>query len=354
MNVGINIRRRVFVAYARKDSDLREQLEAHLIALKRDGLATVWHDGHLGAGMAWRDTVLSQLEAAEVVLLLITKDFLASEFCYGVEMTRALARHDASTAKVVPVICRPCDWTTTPFAKLQAVPTDARPVVAWPDPDDAWLDVALQLRASLNQANMGAAPPQEPIIRMPEAFAHWLSDRFRFAEVEWDARVTGKMTTEPYDVHLHAVRRSSGWRAVSLVAGIVAAGSGLLFVEGNVTQVATIVRDATGISSQATAWAIVLFTLVTGLLAYGAWRKAVVHAWVAFNESELPVTREDIGVLHAAIDDVKQHERASWKPARIMMVSAGGFTEDALGVALSYSVECYQPGDNTFKRLNEW
>ena len=144
--LGVRRRRRVFYAYAREDEALRERLEVHLSVLTREGLIEPWHDGRIAPGAEWSAEIRRQLDAADVVLLLVTADFLASSLGWEVEMTRALERHEAGEARVVPVIVRPCDWKSTPLAKLQAVPKDAIPVTRWADPEDAWVDVAQRIR----------------------------------------------------------------------------------------------------------------------------------------------------------------------------------------------------------------
>jgi hypothetical protein len=99
-----------------------------LSALRQQGVITEWHDRKIVAGTDWKQSIDEHLMTATVILLLISPDFLASDYCYGVEMQRALARHAAGDACVIPVILRPVDWQGTPFAHLHCVPTDARPV----------------------------------------------------------------------------------------------------------------------------------------------------------------------------------------------------------------------------------
>jgi hypothetical protein len=122
---------RVFFSYAAEDDAYRIQLEKHLRMLQRDGLIETWHDRKILPGTAWGSAIDAQLEAADIVLLLVSADFLNSDYCVDIEMTRALERHDAQQAQVVPVIVRHCDWSTARFAKLQALPDRARPVEAW-------------------------------------------------------------------------------------------------------------------------------------------------------------------------------------------------------------------------------
>jgi len=141
----------VFYAYAREDGNLRDELDKHLNMLKRQGLIKDWYDRKIGPGMEWRDQIDSHLNTAHIILPLISSDFIASDYCYDVEMQRAMERHEAGQARVIPVILRPCDWKTAPFAKLQALPRDARPVTEWANPDQAFLTVAEGIRMVLDQ-----------------------------------------------------------------------------------------------------------------------------------------------------------------------------------------------------------
>src|SRR5947209_18596837 len=96
----------LFFAYAHNDEDFRKELDAHLSLLKREGLINVWHDRKIEAGIDWASEIDVYLNTADIVLLLISADFLASEFCFSTEMKRALQRHDAGEARVIPVILR--------------------------------------------------------------------------------------------------------------------------------------------------------------------------------------------------------------------------------------------------------
>jgi TIR domain len=137
----------VFYSYAHKDEPLRDELEKHLSLLKRQGAIAGWHDRRISAGTEWAGAIDAHLQRAHIILLLISADFLASDYCYGVEVQHAMARHDAGQARVIPVILRPVDWHTASFGRLQALPRDGRPVTRWPDRDEAFLDVAHGLRA---------------------------------------------------------------------------------------------------------------------------------------------------------------------------------------------------------------
>ena len=136
----------LFISYSHKDEALREQLGTHLSLLKRQGVIDEWHDRRIGAGQEWAGAIDQHLNRADVIVLLVSADFLASDYCYDLEMTRALERHDAGDACVIPVILRSVDWRGAPFAKLQALPRDAKPVTSWPDRDEAFTDVARGIR----------------------------------------------------------------------------------------------------------------------------------------------------------------------------------------------------------------
>jgi hypothetical protein len=132
----------VFYSYSHKDEDLRNELGAHLSVLERSGLIVAWHDRRIGAGEEWSKEIDAHIRSAHVILLLISPDFLASEYCYGIEMKTALERHAREHAIVVPIILRPVDWSGAPFAHLQALPRDARAVTLWPNRDQAFAEIA--------------------------------------------------------------------------------------------------------------------------------------------------------------------------------------------------------------------
>src|ERR1700726_1357463 len=104
----------LFYSYAHRDERLRKRLETHLSVLRQQGVITEWHDRKIVAGTDWKQSIDAHLMTATVILLLVSPDFLASDYCYGVEMQRALARHGAGEASVIPVILRPVDWQGAP------------------------------------------------------------------------------------------------------------------------------------------------------------------------------------------------------------------------------------------------
>ena len=143
----------VFYSYSHKDEELRDELEKHLSLLKRQGLISDWHDRRIGAGTEWAQQIDENLNKADVILLLVSSDFMASDYCYELEMTRAMERHDAGDATVIPIILRPCDWKSAPFGKLQGAPKNAKPVTTWTNRDEAFLDVATAIRNAVKTLN---------------------------------------------------------------------------------------------------------------------------------------------------------------------------------------------------------
>ncbi len=141
----------VFCSYAHADETWRRKLETHLSLLKRQGLISLWHDRLIAPGTDWDKTIDTHLETASVILLLVSADFLASDYCYGVEMTRALERQEAGEARVIPILVRPVDKNNAPFAHLQGLPTDAKPLATWRNQETALADVAAGIRRAIEE-----------------------------------------------------------------------------------------------------------------------------------------------------------------------------------------------------------
>jgi hypothetical protein len=136
----------IFVSYSHADKPFFDQLSKHLKPLEYEGVIRPWSDRQIAPGAEFGPEILSALEMADVILLLVSVDFVASQYCWSVEMKRAIERHDAGSARVIPIILRPVDWHHSPFGKLLALPRDGRPIASWPDPDEALLNIAQSLR----------------------------------------------------------------------------------------------------------------------------------------------------------------------------------------------------------------
>ncbi len=134
-----------------QDEALLNKLKTHLRPLQRQGLIDVWYDREISAGTEWEQEIKQHLNTAQIILLLVSPDFMDSDYCYGIEMTRAIERHKSGEARVIPIILRWAIWKETPIGKLQGLPTDASPITSgkWHDQDEAFYDVAKGIREAV-------------------------------------------------------------------------------------------------------------------------------------------------------------------------------------------------------------
>jgi Effector-associated domain 2/TIR domain len=149
---------KVFISYAREDLIFRQELDKHLNNLKRQEIISSWHDGDIIPGTERQPQITEQLKTADIILLLVSADFMASDFCYSTVLKQAIARHDAHQAHVIPILLRPTDWEGAPFAKLDMLPTDAKAVTDWPSHDKAFEDVVQGIKRALSVAPTNRAP----------------------------------------------------------------------------------------------------------------------------------------------------------------------------------------------------
>lgn len=143
----------VFISYSHADTAYRDQLQKHLASLRRQNLVEAWHDGQILAGDELDPVISRNLERADVILLLVSSDFINSDYCYSREMTRAFERHATGDARVIPVIVRPCDWQQPPISTVLATPRDGKPIASWSNIDEAFTDVAKQVRTAVETMN---------------------------------------------------------------------------------------------------------------------------------------------------------------------------------------------------------
>src|SRR6266850_3561292 len=127
---------KLFLSYCHRDEKHRERLGIHLASLKQQGRIAEWHDRKIVAGQDWAEQINDNLLTADIILLLITADFIASDYCYSRELQVALEREKRSEAVVIPIVVKPCDWKGAPFGYLQALPRDARAVTKSPNRED--------------------------------------------------------------------------------------------------------------------------------------------------------------------------------------------------------------------------
>jgi hypothetical protein len=153
-----------FASYCHADERYRKRLDNHLVLLKREGLIAAWSDHKVTAGKDLDVAISERLERAGIVILLVSPEFLASDYCYNIELKRAIERHEAGTARVIPIIIRPCDWHSAPFGRLKALPKDGKPITKWRSQDDALLDIARGIREVVNElgARQESTRPPDP------------------------------------------------------------------------------------------------------------------------------------------------------------------------------------------------
>ncbi len=184
----------VFYAYAREDTALRDELEKHLSLIQRQGLIASWSDRQILPGSDWPREVDEHLSSAAIILLLISPDFLATDYYYGVEMQGALERHERGEIQVIPIILRPVDWQGAPFAHLQGLPRDTKPVTSWSNRDEAFFDIARGIRWTIEHLHgtvsydaliplVPLSPPQSMSYQVSSLSAQDQQDRQRFLTI---------------------------------------------------------------------------------------------------------------------------------------------------------------------------
>lgn len=133
-----------------KDEAFKDDLESHLSGLKNSGLIETWNDGMIMPGEDWEDQIRKHLETSQIILFLISANFMGSNYINDVEIKHAMERHQKDEIIIIPIIIKPCDWNSLPISKFQALPRGAKPISQWPDHDEAYLDVVSNLKRLLN------------------------------------------------------------------------------------------------------------------------------------------------------------------------------------------------------------
>ena len=161
----------VFISYAHEDESYKDEMIKSLANLQRQNFVSTWVDRMIPPGDEWDKQINTALNEADIILLLISRDFIASKYCFDVEVKRAIERHNdpEDNARVVPIIARFADWHETPFAKLQALPTGARPIKNWDDKDQAYYDIVKQLKKVIK--DMRGEGTKDPV-DIPQAIPH--------------------------------------------------------------------------------------------------------------------------------------------------------------------------------------
>ena len=151
----------VFFSYSHKDEELMEELATHLRILENQGIIRGWHDRKILPGQEWNREINKNLETSDIILLLISAEFLASKYCWDVEIKRAMKRHEDKEAIVIPIILSPCLWHSAPFGKLQALPKDGVPVLdkSWHTTHDAFFNIAQGIQEAVKKITESIVEP---------------------------------------------------------------------------------------------------------------------------------------------------------------------------------------------------
>lgn len=172
--------KKVFISYSHKDESLRTSLEDHLAIMKRKQIISVWHDRKIIPGDDWKGVIDVNLEEADIVLFLISASFLASDYCFDIEVKKAMENMAIGKCQIVSIILKPCDWHDCDFSKYQAVPQDGKAITTWENEDSAWLDVVKGLKKLITEfvpkQELNISPKNIDVIRVSKLTEEWLQD----------------------------------------------------------------------------------------------------------------------------------------------------------------------------------
>lgn len=139
----------VFLSYSHVDEEYKISLDNHLAVQKRNNRIATWNDRKLIAGSYIHEEIDEELVRADVIILLLSADFFASDYCYGIEMKKALEIHEQGKNVIIPVIVRPCDWLDSPLKKFVGLPEDGKPISKWENQDEAYMSVVAGIKKAI-------------------------------------------------------------------------------------------------------------------------------------------------------------------------------------------------------------
>jgi hypothetical protein len=231
---------KIFISYAHPDEYLLSRLQQHLGGLRHWGVVQAFDDRGIRPGDEWDAKIRRELEAANLVLLLVSPDFLASAYCNATEVRRAIERHATGELTVVPIAMKPCHWGGTPFEQLQGLPRGLKPVVTWPDVDLAFQEIVAAIHETVQviagregdqKETRTTLEPKTPKSELQPVTVEFGANPYRGLEVfrEEDAdRFFGReeLTDEVYAVYRALHEETPAKPSVRLLAVIGPSGSG--------------------------------------------------------------------------------------------------------------------------------
>lgn len=172
---------KLFISYSHADKDYLVNFTNYLANMKRQNEITAWTDRQITAGNEWRNVIDENLLDADIVIILVSPDFVNSEYCYDLEMGKAIERHRANSCRVIPIYIRVTDVKGSIIEEFQALPDDRKPINKWSDTDEAWKNVIDGLRLSF--ADYVKGRPMSSIVEssqtrleFSESHSQWLDD----------------------------------------------------------------------------------------------------------------------------------------------------------------------------------
>lgn len=207
----------VFISYSQHDEPMMRQLVAHLSMLEAD----LWPDRMLVGGERWAETLDDRLNTAEIVLLLVSHNFLSSNFCMKVELTRALERERKGETKIIPVIISDCDWENAPFNQFQILPTNRKAIESWEKQNEAFKDVVKGIRQKIAEIQPRPESPVQAVWQPPNQDRPYLCDRSDQEDVLKDALVQHQQSknTRPIVCFVHGEEREAHDKFLERVNG---------------------------------------------------------------------------------------------------------------------------------------
>ena len=159
---------RVFIMYAHEDKPVRDKLLQHFRPMVRRGDIDLWSDHEIRPGALWDEEIRTRLNTSDLIIMLVSDDFFASEYIHNVEMESALIRHERGETRLVPVIARYCAWEdVSEIARLQVLPSGGKPVLSkgWDAEDQPYVNIVKGVREAMRDLRKSQTPKQkkEPV-----------------------------------------------------------------------------------------------------------------------------------------------------------------------------------------------
>lgn len=177
---------KISIAYARTDKEMLEEIRKQFTPLERAGKVKVWYDGEIVAGEKWEDRIQKELEAANIILLLISPDAIASSYFYENELLKSIDRHKEGSTRVIPVILRPCLWEETPIGQLQALPKDGKAISTWTPVDAGYFAVVEHIQRLVRDILWEKSVAADPMSANTRGIIHLIDSDGKQVEFEGD------------------------------------------------------------------------------------------------------------------------------------------------------------------------